>query len=120
MLGNYAKEQECHQKVLASRHATDADKALARKLTASLGKVYYEQKQYAECIAAFEETLTVCAKDDPYRSHVLLWLGYSCHATGEHARARNYFQAVLASPYASEAEKSSARKGLGLLPSSDF
>lgn len=116
-LGSYEQEQQCYRKVLASRHAADADKALARKkLTASLGKGYYEQKQYAESIAAFEETLTVCAKDDPYRCHVLLWLGYSCHAMETYARARQCFEEVLASPLASDDEKASARKGIELLP----
>ena len=116
MLGAYVKEQECYQKVLASRHATDADKTLARKkLISSLGKVYYDQKQYAEAIAAFEEVLNSCAHDDTYRFHALVWLGYSCHAMGAYARARDCFEEVLASSYASEAEKTSARQALARL-----
>lgn len=116
MLGAYAKAQDCYRKVLAYPHATDADKASARKkLASSLGKAYYHQKQYAEAIAAFEEVLNSYAKDDPYRSHALLWLGYSCHAMKAYARARNCFEEVLALPLASEDEKASARKGLELL-----
>jgi tetratricopeptide (TPR) repeat protein len=112
-LGAYAKEQECYQRVLASRYATDADKLLARKkLTSSLGKAYYESKSYAEAIAAFEDVLTSCPESEPHRFHALVWLGYSYLATRLYARARDCFEQVLASSCASEAEKASARQGL--------
>jgi len=115
-LGNYAKEQECYQRVLASRYAADADKVLARKkLTSSLGKVYYESKSYAEAIAAFEDVLTFCPETEPHRFHALIWLGYSYLATKMYGRARDCFEEVVASSCASEAEKASARQGLALL-----
>ena len=115
-LGDYAKEQECYQRVLASRYAADADKLLARqKLTSSLGKAYYESKSYPEAIAAFEDVLSSCPESDPHRFHELVWLGYSCHAMGMRARARDCFERVLASPHALEADKTSARDGLARL-----
>jgi len=117
-LGDYAKEQECYQRVLASRYAADADKLLARqKLTSSLGKAYYESKSYPEAIAAFEDVLSSCPESAPHRFHELVWLGYSCHAMGMLARARDCFERVLASPHALEADKTSARNGLARLQS---
>jgi tetratricopeptide (TPR) repeat protein len=112
-LGAYAKEQECYQRVLASRYAADADKLLARKkLASSLGKAYYESKSYAEAIAAFEDVLTSCPESEPHRFPALVWLGYSYLATRMYARARDCFEQVLASSCASEAEKASAQQGL--------
>jgi tetratricopeptide (TPR) repeat protein len=112
-LGAYAKEQECYQRVLASRYAADADKLLARKkLASSLGKAYYESKSYAEAIAAFEDVLTSCPESEPHRFHALVWLGYSYLATRMYARARDCFEQVLPSSCASEAEKASAQQGL--------
>ena len=115
-LGEYDKARSFYEEVLASAHSSDANKEAARKrLTASLGKVYYQQSQYAEAVAAFEEVLLSCPNDETYRCHALLWLGYSCHALGSHSRARDCFEEVLTSPVASEDEKTSARKGLARL-----
>lgn len=117
-LGNYAKAQECYQKVLASRHSTDHDIAFARKrLTSTMGKACYESRNYPEAIAGFEELLTSCPENDPDRFHAMVWLGYCCHATGMLARAGDCFKRVLASPHASEADKTSARHGLARLQS---
>ena len=101
-LENYTKAQECYQEVLVSRHATDHDKVLARRrLTSSMGKAYYESGSYPEATAAFEEVLISCPENDPDRFHELVWLGYSCHAMGMLARAKDCLERVLASPLAS-------------------
>jgi len=115
-LGDYSKEQECYQRVLASRHAADADKLLARqKLTSSIGKAYYESKSYPEAIAAFEDVLSSCPETDPHRFHALVWLGYSYLASRMYARGRDCLEKVLASTHASEVDKVSAREGLARL-----
>jgi len=112
-LGNYAKAQECYQHVLGSRHATDHDKVLARRrLTSSLGKSYYEARNYPEAVAAFEEVPSSCPENDTDRFHALVWLGYGCGAMGMFARAANCFEQVLASPHALDADKTSAQNGL--------
>lgn len=117
-LEHYGKAQECYQKVLVSRHATDHDKILARrKLTSSVGKSYYEARNYPEAVAAFEEVLSSCPENDPDRFHALVWLGYGCGAMGMFARAANCFEQVLASPLALDADKTSAQNGLERLRS---
>jgi tetratricopeptide (TPR) repeat protein len=109
----YSKEQECYQKVLASRHATDHDKALARRRVASsLGKAYYEASDYAEAIAAFEEVLTSCRENHADRFHALVCLGYAYLGTKSYTKAREFFEEVVASADAPEAEKDAARKAL--------
>jgi tetratricopeptide (TPR) repeat protein len=115
-LGDYSKEQECYQRVLASRYAADADKLLARqKLTSSIGKAYYESKSYPEAIAAFEDVLSSCPETDLHRFHALVWLGYSYLASRMYTRGRDCLEKVLASTHASEADKVSAREGLARL-----
>jgi tetratricopeptide (TPR) repeat protein len=112
-LGDYAKEQECYQKILASRHSSEADKTSARKkLISSFGKAYYETRSFAEAVAAFEDVIASCSQNEPHRFHVLVWLGYSYVAVGMDDSARDCFQKVLASPVASEAERISARNAL--------
>jgi tetratricopeptide (TPR) repeat protein len=112
-LGDYTNEQDCYRKVLGSRHAADTDKVLARKkLTSSLGKAYYATKSYAEAIAAFEDVVASCSEDEPYRFHILVWLGYSYLASEQYESGKHCLQKVLASPDASEVDKASARNGM--------
>ena len=112
-LAAYTEEQECYQEVLASRHATDHDKVLARRrLASSLGKAYHESRSYPEAIAAFEEVLASCGDDHPDRFHALVCLGYSYLAIKTYAKAGEFFEEVVASVHAPEAEKDAARKAL--------
>jgi len=115
-LGNHTKVQECYQKVLVSRHATDHDKVLARRrLTSNLGKAYYESRNYPEAVAAFEEVLASCNDDHADRFHALICLGYSYLSIKTYGKARDCFEQVLASPHAPEEEKAAARKAITLL-----
>jgi tetratricopeptide (TPR) repeat protein len=117
-LAAYTKEQECYQEVLASRHATDHDKVLARRrLASSLGKAYYESRNYPEAIAAFEEVLASCTADHADRFHALVCLGYGYLAIKTYTKARYCFEQVLVSPHAPAVEKAEARKVLARLPS---
>jgi tetratricopeptide (TPR) repeat protein len=112
-LGNYTKEQECYQQVLGSRYATDHDRVLARRrLASSLGKAYYERKNYPEAVAAFEEVLASCSDDHADRFYALVCLGYSYVALKTYSKAQDCFEKVLASPHAPEEEKSAARKAM--------
>jgi tetratricopeptide (TPR) repeat protein len=116
-LAAYTKEPECYRKVLASRHATDHDKSLARRrFASSRGQAHYHSKNYAEAIVAFEEVLESCRKDDDDRFHALVCLGYGYLQIKTYTKARECFEEVLASPRASDTLKASARKALTLVP----
>jgi tetratricopeptide (TPR) repeat protein len=120
-LAAYTREQGCYQEVLASRHATEHDKVLARRrLASTLGKAYHESRSYPEAIAAFEEVLASCGDDHPDRFHALVCLGYAYLGTKSYTKAREFFEEVVASAHAPEAEKHAARKALAGLRHSKY
>lgn len=82
----------------------------------NLGELYYESGEYGEAAAAFEQVLHHHQADDSHHRNALLWLGHCFVATRVHAKARDCYEEVLASPRASEIEKRSAQEGLAALP----
>ncbi|MGH7773419.1 MAG: tetratricopeptide repeat protein [Candidatus Binatia bacterium] len=82
----------------------------------NLASVSYELADYDEAAAAYEKVLLYCPEEDHYHSSALLWLGHCYFEKGDHGRARDYYEKVMAAPHASEADKVAARGSLVKLP----
>jgi tetratricopeptide (TPR) repeat protein len=78
----------------------------------NLGELFYEAQDYEAALKEFQQVLLAHPDDDSYRRGALLWLGH-CHlAAGSVAQAKQCYEAVLASPHASQEERDVAREGL--------
>ena len=82
-----------------------------------LGNLHYDAQRYGEALAAFQGALPNLIETFPaLYSDTILTLGHCCLATGQHARARDYYEEVLASEHATGDQKAAARDGLSQLP----
>lgn len=112
--GDHVKAQECFAELLASPNALEEDKISARRdLAWNLGKLHYESEKYEEAAAAFEEVLSYQPEDDPDHWNTLIWLGNCYETMGDHGKAQDCFEKVLASANSLEADKKLARRGVG-------
>ncbi|MBI4487787.1 MAG: tetratricopeptide repeat protein [Deltaproteobacteria bacterium] len=107
--GDHTKARECYEELLASPRTSESQKGSAQK---SLGVLSYEVGKYQEAAAAFKAALVYQPKDDPDHWNTLLRLGYAYQCTDAYAKARDCYEEVLASTYASETDKVSARRSL--------
>jgi tetratricopeptide (TPR) repeat protein len=80
-----------------------------------LATVLQETEEYREAAAAYEKALLSHPQDDPNHYRIVLWLGDCYLWTADYAKAQDCYTKVIASPYASEAEKTNARAGLAKL-----
>jgi len=80
-----------------------------RALHGRLAEVYDELGEHSKAISAWRELLAWYADDDPTRVRVLLWLAGACDAAGAFADARTWYEAVLATPLASDEDRAEAR-----------
>lgn len=81
----------------------------------NLGAVCFDLGEYNEAMAGLKECLLYRARDDHNYWNALLWLGHCYAAMESNDDARACFNDVLASPHATEIDKSSAREVLGEL-----
>jgi len=82
-----------------------------------LGNLHYDAQRYGEALAAFQGALPNLIETLPaLYSDTILILGHCCLATGQHARARDYYEEVLASEHSTGDQKATARDGLSQLP----
>ena len=111
---DHSKAVGYFKELLASPHASETEKASARKSLAwNLGKLHYESGDCGQAAAAFEEVLTYLPSDDPDRPNTLVWLGHCYLATEAQEKARDCFEEVLTSSNVTETDKASALVGLG-------
>jgi len=84
-----------------------------------LGNLHYDAQRYGKAIAAFQAALPHLLEALPaLYSDTILALGHCCLVTGQHARARDYYEEVLASEEATGEQRATAQEGLSQLPPS--
>lgn len=112
-----SKALDYFREVSASPHASDTEKASARKgLAWNLGKIHYGAEEYREAAPLFEQVLGYQLDDDPDRYSTLLWLGHCYFAIGDNAKARDCYEKVTVSPHAVDLDKEAAREALSNVP----
>lgn len=109
----YAKAKTCFERVLASPSATedetlDAKDYLARNL--------YESREYRNASVIFQDLLAAYPKDDQNQASIILWLGHCYEGLGDHGKARESYEEVIASPHALAQDQTSALESLRRLP----
>lgn len=112
-IGSSAKARDCFEETLASPHASSDEKGWARS---GLARLDFEAGNYQKAAAAFQRVLVHRANNDSEHFCTLLWLGRCYEQIGTSAEARECFEQVVASAYASADDKAYAHRSLVRLP----
>jgi len=93
------------------------DRGFVAEIRWELGNLYYDAKRYRDAIAAFREVIPDLLERYPeLYCGTLIYLGHCYVLTGQHGKAQDCFQEVLASEQASNEEKAAAQEWLSSLP----
>jgi len=91
------------------------DRDFIADIKCEVGHILYEAERYGEAISTFAGIISELPRPNPYY-YTLVTLGHSYLATGQHAKARDCYEEVLASKEAPDDNKVVAREGLSRLP----
>lgn len=109
----YAKAQTCFERVLASPSATEVERLDAKD---NLARNLYESREYRNASVIFQDLLAAYPKDDQRQANIILWLGHCYEGLGDHGKARESYEEVIASPHALAEDQTSAMESLRRLP----
>ena len=90
----------------------DKARSALQSMRGHIAESHYDRKEYAACIAACESLLPQIEESHVWRPALLELLGHSYLATRKNPQARKYYEAVIASPGASTAQRENAKRGL--------
>jgi len=110
LAGRPAEARESLERALVALegHPFQDEPEMVKTVKGDLAEVYEELGEHEKAIAAWREVLGHCGEDDPWRLRVLLCLGHACHSAGAFADARAAYDAVRATPRASDEDRAEA------------
>lgn len=88
------------------------DRQFLSDLYWNIAGLCYQLEDYEKAATIFQEVLQYHSRDESHYWNAVLWLGHCHKAVGSYDKARECFERVLNSPYASDSDKDSAREGL--------
>lgn len=91
------------------------DRYFFAEIKCNLGHILYDGERYSEALSALSEIVWDLPRPYPYY-YTLATLGHCYLAMGQHSKARNCYEEVLASESAPDEDKAAAREGLSRLP----